>query len=89
MNESPVTTTGSAPADSASHRPIPKQRVALPLHVQKLQGALSLDKLLDQVERAFNESLSAEKTVRYVNKLTGVLLMNIKFTKNLETTGGL
>lgn len=41
------------------------QKVALPLHVQKLQGALNLDALINQVERAFNESLTVEKVVRH------------------------
>ncbi len=41
------------------------QRVALPLHVQKLHRALNLDRFIDQVEQVFNESLSLDKTVRY------------------------
>ena len=43
-----------------------KQRVALPLHVQKLQRALNLDRFIDQVERVFNEALSLDSAVRYV-----------------------
>lgn len=41
-----------------------EQKVALPLHVQKLQGALCLDRLIDQVERVFNDSLILDKSVR-------------------------
>lgn len=44
---------------------LPKQKVALPLHVQKLQRALDLDKFIDQVELVFNNSLSLDKSVRY------------------------
>lgn len=47
------------PVAAASDPPV--QKVALPLHVQKLQGALNLDALINQVERAFNESLAMEK----------------------------
>lgn len=52
--------------------PFPEQKVAMPLHVQKLQGALCLDKLIDQVEQAFNDSLSPRKdpigyiTLKYI-----------------------
>lgn len=59
------TTATVATSAAAPLHPLPRQRVALPLHVQKLQGALSLDRFIDQVERAFNESLSLEKSVRY------------------------
>lgn len=43
----------------------PKQRVALPLHVQKLQRALNLDNFIDQVERAYNESLAMRMSAGY------------------------
>ena len=56
MASQPVTRkVPAAPSDP------PVQKVALPLHVQKLQGALNLDALIDQVERVFNESLAMEK----------------------------
>lgn len=35
----------------------PTQTVALPLHVQTLQRALNVDRLLDQVERVLEDSL--------------------------------
>lgn len=67
-----------APSPSA----LPLQKVALPLHVQKLQGALNLDALINQVERAFNESLTTvektEKTPRY-----GFMLMSLCYEVNL------
>ena len=43
--------------------PSPVQKVALPLHVQKLQSALDLDGLINQVEKVFNESLKEQKTL--------------------------
>lgn len=48
---------------------LPKQKVALPLHVQKLQRALDLDKFIDQVELVFNNSLSLDKSVRYAMRM--------------------
>lgn len=35
-----------------------RQKVALPLHVQKLQRALDLDKFIGQVEQVYKESLA-------------------------------
>ena len=57
--------TAAAPAAPRHPHPPPRQRVALPLHVQKLQGVLNLDRFIDQVERVFNESL--ENGLRYVH----------------------
>lgn len=38
-----------------------RQTVALPLHVQTLQRALNIDRLLDQVEKVLGESLEDSK----------------------------
>ena len=66
MADQPSTvSTPAVPAPSLAPPPppgpFPEQKVAMPLHVQKLQGALCLDKLIDQVEQAFNDSLSLRK----------------------------
>lgn len=51
----------AATASAGPPSPLPRQKVALPLHVQKLQGALSLDRFIDQVERVFNEAVRESK----------------------------
>ena len=43
-----------------------RQKVALPLHVQKLQSALNLDRFIDQVEQVYNESLAMGENARCV-----------------------
>lgn len=73
-NQPGTSCTATCTPDPPQRQTAPKtQKVALPLHVQKLQGALNLDKLIDQVEKAFNDSLSPEKTVGYV--LVGYVLV--------------
>lgn len=43
----------------------PKQKVALPLHVQKLQQALDLGTFITQVEQVYNNSLKLVEISRY------------------------
>ena len=42
----------------------PKQKVALPLHVQKLQRALDLDGFIRQVEQVYGNSLKLVENSR-------------------------
>ena len=41
------------------------QKAALPLHMQKLQKALRIDCLVNQVETLFGESLISKDELRY------------------------
>lgn len=43
--------------DDSSSCDVQRQSVALPLHVQTLQRALNVDRLIDQVEKVLGESL--------------------------------
>lgn len=60
------------------------QKVAMPLHVQKLQGALCLDRLIDQVEHVYKDSLSWRKE-RSVEMLKWVIVLGTLFV--LAITG--
>ena len=51
-----------------------RQTVALPLHVQTLQRALNVDRLLDQVERVLEESLDGLEDGHDVLKSTKAML---------------
>ena len=53
----PVQLSKQQEKDSSCCTVTQRQTVALPLHVQTLQRALNLDRLINQVERVLNESL--------------------------------
>ena len=46
------------------------QKAALPLHVQKLQKALRIDCLVNQVETLFGESLISKDELGYISLYT-------------------
>jgi ElaB/YqjD/DUF883 family membrane-anchored ribosome-binding protein len=60
--------------DSSSCTKTQRQTVALPLHVQTLQRALNVDRLINQVERVLDESLETSRDGYEALKSTKSLL---------------
>ena len=59
-----------------------RQTVALPLHVQTLQRALNLDRLINQVEMVLDESLESSRDGYEVLKSTKSLLSQASADSN-------